>query len=88
MSAYTAAVRNEIAASRAARSPEHAELIALQGARLARIEAAARVRILRGGYRGDLATVTGPGMAGGVTVTTDSGVPLAFAERDIERLEA
>lgn len=49
--------------------------------------AARRVRIKRGGYAGDLATVTGRGMAGGVTVKTDSGVPLAFAATDLEAVE-
>jgi hypothetical protein len=46
-----------------------------------------RVRVARGGYRGDLGRITGPGAAGGYTVKTDSGVILYLAERDIERLD-
>lgn len=52
------------------------------------LQAQERVRILKGGYRGDLATVTGRGLAGGVTVTTDSGVPLAYAVTDLEVIGA
>jgi hypothetical protein len=48
----------------------------------------ARVRILRGGYRGDLATVTGRGLADGVTVKTDSGIPLAFPVDALQVVEA
>lgn len=59
-----------------------AEVLAHYAPRAGAVTAAlveqARVRIVRGGYRGDLARITGRGLAGGVTVTTDSGVPLAL----------
>ena len=52
------------------------------------IAAQPKVRIVRGGHRGELARITGAGMAGGFTVTTECGVALALAERDFVRLGA
>ena len=62
-----------------------AQMLTEQRARLA---AQPKVRIVRGGHRGELARITGAGMAGGFTVTTECGVALALAERDFVRLGA
>jgi hypothetical protein len=59
---------------------------ALQAKVRADIAAQPRVRILRGGYRGDLGRISGVGRSGGHIVTTDSGILLGMAEHDIERL--
>ena len=53
-----------------------------------RIAAQPKVRIVRGGHRGELARITGAGKAGGFAVMTENGVALALAERDFVRLGA
>jgi hypothetical protein len=80
---FTALKANAEAAAEAALRNAFVDLSAQVAAQIA---AQPRVRILRGGYRGDLGRISGVGRSGGHIVTTDSGILLGMAEHDIERL--
>ena len=54
---------------------------------ITRLAAGTTVRITRGGYRGELATVTGDAAPGGYTVTHEAGMPMAFEAAALEVVE-